>query len=169
MPAVHTRRSIPDAAAATDVLPDANYTYAVEVSDMGSHGCAPEDWARATFEWQPSAVRLFLVVGWRFGLWLRLGPRPSPDHVLGWKIVERSASRTILELRSPILSARLLFWLDASRLISCTFVRYENRIAVLLWRPASLIHAMVLPVLLRRAASHCSGGEDGSHSASRRP
>jgi hypothetical protein len=52
----------------------------------------PEQWARAVFEGAPPPVRWFLVNGFRYGLGLRFGPQPSPEHVLGWAIIGRSSA-----------------------------------------------------------------------------
>jgi hypothetical protein len=115
---------------------------------------SPEQWARAVFEGAPQSVRWFLVAGFRFGLGLRFGPRPSPEHVLGWAIVERAQDSITLQARSWFLTSRLVFQTDGSRGTQSTFVRYDRPIAALLWPPVAILHRQIVPRLVRRAATH---------------
>jgi hypothetical protein len=113
-----------------------------------------EQWARAIFEDAPLAVRWFVVIGWRFGLALRLGPRPSPDHVLGWKIVTVAPDRITLGARSGILGqAQLVVHVEPSRIAVATVVRFKHRGARAIWSVVGLIHRRILPYLLNRAAN----------------
>jgi hypothetical protein len=113
----------------------------------------PEQWARAVFEDAPRPVRWFLMTGFRYGLGLRFGPRPSPEHVLGWAIIEREPDSLTLESRSWFLTSRLIFQTEASRVTQSTFVRYDKRIAAIIWPPASILHRQIVPRLLRYAAA----------------
>ena len=65
-----------------------DYTDSFEAPIATANDRTPEQWARAVFEHAPRPVRRLLVSGFRYGLGLRLGPRPSPEHVLGWEIVQ---------------------------------------------------------------------------------
>jgi len=87
----------------TDNPPD--YRDAFEVPTDRTDTRTPEQWARAVFESAPRKSRWFLLLGWRGVLGLRLGPRPSSDHVLGWRIVETSPEAVRLELRSAVMTA----------------------------------------------------------------
>lgn len=115
---------------------------------------SPEQWARATFEQAPRAVRWFLRAGFRFVLGLRLGPRRSPRHVFGWTIVEEGPDSITLELRSWCLTSRLLFRTHDSLLTQSTFVRYDRPVAAVIWAPVGIVHRQIIPRLLRRATSH---------------
>lgn len=130
-----------------------DYTDAFEVSIAGADRRSAEQWARSTFEGAPWPMRWFVLAGWRMVLRLRLGPRPSPDHVLGWKILDRGANWVVLELRSAFLTAHLVFWVEESRVVQSTFLRYDRRVAHFVWPPVSMIHRQLVPWFLRRAAS----------------
>jgi hypothetical protein len=113
----------------------------------------PEQLARAVFEGAPRPVRLFLVLGFRYGLGLRFGPRSSPEHVLGWAIIDREPDSITLESRSWMLTSRLVFRTEESRVSMSTFVRYDRPIAKVTWPPVSLLHCQIVPRLVRRAAA----------------
>jgi len=98
-------------------------------------------------------VRWFLLVGWRFVLGLRLGPRTSLVHVLGWTIIKSDTNSITLELQSWLLTAQLVFRTDESHVTQATFVRYNQPIAAFVWPAVSLIHCQIVPRLLRRAGT----------------
>jgi hypothetical protein len=137
-----------------DIVAKPDYSGAFEVMITDPHPRSPEQWARATFEGAPRAVQWFLRVGWRSVLGLRLGPRASPDHVLGWKIVTAGPEAVTLEVRSGLVSARKVVRVQDSRVILTTFVRYERRWAGALWSAIAPIHHRAEPYVLGRAASH---------------
>jgi hypothetical protein len=113
----------------------------------------PEQWARAVFEDAPRPVRWLLASGFRYGLGLRLSSRPSPEHVFGWEIVDRKPDSVTIESRSWFLTSRLVFGTEDSRVTYSTFVRYDKRIAAVLWPPVSILHRQIVPRLLRHAAA----------------
>jgi hypothetical protein len=94
-----------------------------------------------------------MVAGWRFVLGLRLGPRPSQDHILGWQIVERDPDRTVCQLHSILLTARNTFRKADGRFTWSTFVTYERPIARIIWPPVSVVHRILVRVSLRKAAN----------------
>jgi Protein of unknown function (DUF2867) len=132
-------------------LIDADYSDDVSMVVPAGDERSTEEWARAALEGGPTTLRLFIVAGWRFVLWLRLGPRSSADHVLGWKIVGRQPDETVLELRSVLLTARLVFHADGTHIVWSTFVRYERRMAAVIWPPVAMLHRRIVPYALRRA------------------
>ena len=93
-----------------------------------------------------------MLAGWRFVLGLRLGPRPSPDHILGWRIIDRRPDEMVCQLRSSFLNAYNTFRRVDGRLVWSTFVIYERPIARLIWPPVSLLHRPLVRIALRRAA-----------------
>ena len=93
-----------------------------------------------------------MTAGWRFVLGRKLGPRPSPEHILGWQIVDRSADEVVCHLRSGFLDAYNSFTRVDDRLVWSTFVAYERPIARLIWPPVSLLHRPLVRYGLRRAA-----------------
>lgn len=130
-----------------------DYTDRFEAPIAAVHDRTPEQWARAVFEGPPRPLRGLLANGFRYGLGLRLGPRSSPEHVLGWEIIDRQPDSLTVESRSWFLTSRLVFRTEGSRLTQSTLVRYDKRIATVLWPPVSLLHRQIVPRLLQRAAA----------------
>jgi hypothetical protein len=148
------RVEVTDEIAAGDTLVEPDYSGAFEVLITDADARSPEQWARATFEGAPRAVRWCLLLGWRAILGLRLGPPASPDHVLGWKIVTAAPEAITLEVRSGLVTAHKVLRIDGSRVILTTFVRYERRGAGALWSAIAPVHHRAEPYVLGRAASH---------------
>jgi len=93
-----------------------------------------------------------MLAGWRLVLRLRLGPQHSPDHILGWRIVDRSPDETVCQLRSGFLNAHNVFRRTDGTLVWSTLVSYEQPLGRVIWPPASLLHRLLVRVALRRAA-----------------
>ena len=147
------RRPVPRAVRVIDSLTDPDYTDAFEADTSSARPRSPEQWARATFEDAPAAMRWFLRASWRAGLGLRLGPRRSPDHVLGWRILDRATDSVTLEVRSWFLHCHLVFWLDGTKLLFSTSIRYKRKIGAVIWPPASILHRRIVPYALQHAVS----------------
>lgn len=130
-----------------------DYIDAFEVTALRMDTRTPEQWLRTVFESAPRPVRWFLLLGWRWVLGLQLGPRPSPDHILGWRIVSKELDAVRIELRSASMTAQLILSIASSKVVLTTNVYYTRRLAHLLWAPVSLIHRQMIPYLLGRAAS----------------
>ena len=130
--------------------PDFACGYEIDVAPADDRSA--EQWARAAWEGAPAPLRWFIVTGWRLVLRLRLGPRPSPDHILGWKILERRADETVCQLRSSFLNAYNTFRRVEDRLVWSTFVIYDRPIAKVIWPPVSLLHRPLVRVALRQAS-----------------
>lgn len=135
----------------TDTPPDYQVTFEVPTDKADTR--TPEQWARALFEHAPLPVRWFLLLGWRWVLGLRLGPRSSSDHVLGWRIAETSPDAIRLELRSSFMTAQLILRVTSSMAVLTTHVYYTRPLARPLWAVVSLIHQQMVPYLLGRAAT----------------
>jgi hypothetical protein len=131
----------------------ADFVCAFEVAVAPGDARTSEQWARAAWEGAPAAMRWVMLVGWRVVLGFRLGPRPSPDHILGWRIAERRADETICQLSSGLLDASNTFRLVDGRLVWSTVVTYARPAARVIWPPVSLLHRPLVRVALRRAAS----------------
>jgi hypothetical protein len=134
----------------------AGYQYDYDDSFAASRAAAdertPEQWARAVFEQAPRPVRWFLLSGFRYGLGLKFGPLSSPQHVLGWAIIDRSPDSVTIESRSWFLTSRLVFRTETTRVTQSTYVRYDRRIAAIVWPPVSILHRQIVPRILRHAA-----------------
>ena len=127
-----------------------------------------EQWGREVFEGGPRTLRWFLVFGWRAVLRLRLDLAVSPERVLGWTIVGRSAAGVVLEARSSFLTARKVIQVADAQLTASTFIRYERRWGRWIWAVVALVHHRTEPLLLTLAARRGPppprrGGPGGGH------
>lgn len=137
-----------------DTLSKSDYASAFAARIIGTDDRSPEQWVRDTFEGAPRPLRWFVRVGWRYVLGFRLGPRPSPAHVLGWKIVSTTPEAIKLEVQSPLVTALKVLRVEDSRVVMTTFVRYERKSARAVWSAIAPVHHRTEPYLLGHAASH---------------
>jgi hypothetical protein len=138
----------------SDTLAEPDYASSFEVAIADTDVRSAEQWVRATFEGAPRALRWLVALGWRYFLGFRLGPRPSPAHVLGWRIATDTPDSILLELQSPFMTAHKVLRVEGSRVLTTTFVRYERRPARALWSVVAPIHHRTEPYLLGHAVSH---------------
>jgi hypothetical protein len=145
-------RPVPEAVRAADTMAAPDYVdgFSVPVPG-GASATTAEQWARAIFDDAPRTLYYFVVIGWRVVLGLRFGPRPSPEHVIGWRLAERGENWVRIEVGSTMLEAHIVFWLDPDRLTFSTSAHYERRRAQLIWIALSPVHGVVVPMLLRSA------------------
>jgi len=143
---------MPERLEAVSTLPDASDTFACVIDADSADAHTAERWARAVIERAPALLRCFIVAGWVGGLWLRLGPRRAPDHILGWRIMSNTPSVVVFGVESFTLTARLVVEVDASSVVHATFVRYDRRLGRVAWRVAAPLHRRVIPFLLQRAS-----------------
>ena len=151
-----------------------DYTDRFEVVIPGTDTWTAEHWLRMIFEDAPRPVRWFLLLGWRWVLGLRLGPRPSSEHILGWRIVSRKAGKARLELDSMLMKVQLTLQLSSSTATWHTNISYTHPLARPLWAAVGVIHRQVIPYLLKCAASQHSpersqAATDGTHLQAQRP
>lgn len=133
----------------------ADYCDSFAVGRASSDPRSAEDWFRAAFEQSPAVFRNGLPVLWRSALGLQMGPRPSPDHVLGWQRVSAEPTLAVYGTRSPIAEANLVMRLEANRAVLSTFVHYTRpAIVKAIFVVAGPIHRAIIPYLLDRAADH---------------
>jgi hypothetical protein len=108
-----------------------------------------EQWARAALEESPAghaAPRLWRLLG------LRLGPSGSPHHVQGWRIADRGPHWVRLETRSWYATAHAVIRVDDDAVSLALFVRFDHRVAALIWPPVARLHRRGAPVMLEQAA-----------------
>ena len=132
---------------------ESGYASAFEVEIEKDDSRSPEHWARAVFEEAPTAIRLFVVFGWRFVLGLRLGSRSSPEFVSGWKIRDARPDVVILEAHSWLLTANKEIRVANGSVRMTTFVRYERGLGRTIWTLVTPVHHRTEPYLLGHAAS----------------
>ncbi len=113
----------------------------------------PLQWARAVFEDGPNAVRWCIVFGWTRVFGLKLGPRPSDDHVLGWAISDGDlvTGSTALLAESKILRACNIVMVEETTVTWVTLVHHSLAAARPLWAFGRPIHHLTVRYLLARA------------------
>ena len=146
------RVETPDRTRMLDDIPHADYTCAFEVARPTTDRRTAEQWARAAFECAPMSIRVFLTIGWRIVLGLRLGPLSATDHVLGWRIRSAQPDLLVLEQDSPLITAHNAVQVDDTRVVWTTFVGYRNFLGRVAWALTALFHIVTVPALLSRAA-----------------
>lgn len=130
-----------------------DFACAYEVAVSADDDRSSEQWARAVWEGAPRPLQWLMLVGWRVVLGFRLGPRHSPDHILGWRIVDHHREETVCALNSRFLNAHNVFRRVDRRFVWSTFVSYRRPPARLIWPPVSLLHRALVRIALRRAAN----------------
>ena len=130
----------------------ADYVDSCQVSTDGLPARSAEQWARAALEGMPRPLHWLVLVGWRVVLGFKLGPRPSPDHILGWRVVANSPEEVVIEAQSGLMTADLLFRVDDSTVTWMTFVRHQRRASRPIWSIVGLLHRRIVPYTLARAA-----------------
>ena len=148
------RVDVPQQIAGSFARSTANYAAAFAVTSDAADTRTPLQWATAAFEGAPAAVRSCLVFGWMFVLRLKLGPRPSDDHVLGWEVAEGDlvAGSTALLATSRFLRACNIVMVHETTVTWVTLVHYSHPAARPLWAIARPIHHLTIRYLLARAS-----------------
>jgi hypothetical protein len=140
--------NVPEAIRSADTLARPDYVDCFTATAIGATDKSAEEWARALLEDTPtgrSAPSLWRLLG------LRLGPIPSTDYVQGWKIADRADDWIRIETTSRFMTAHAVVRVDDGQLAIALFVRYDRRIAALIWPPVSVMHRRAVPVMLRQA------------------
>ena len=144
-------------ARALTTLPRADYEDAFLVDTRAAGEQSGEEWARATLEGAPEAVRRSLRRGW-MALGLKLDRRGPDRSVLGWELRRSTAEFALLAADSRIgMPAELIFKPQGDTLLFVTFVQQRNPIARAIWALVAPRHRRVVPYLLGRAAGQQSG------------
>jgi hypothetical protein len=148
------RVDVPQQIAASFARSTANYAAAFAMTSYAAETRTALQWAREVFEGAPDVVRSFLVFGWTFVLRLKLGPRPSDDHVLGWAVAEGDlvAGSAALLAESRFLRACNIVTVQETTVTVVTLVHYSHPVARPLWAIARPIHHLAIRYLLARAA-----------------
>ena len=129
----------------------AQYTDAFEARLGWSDGRTAEQWARHALEAAPLPVRLLVLVAQRRVLGLRLGPHPSPEHVLGWRIVHSDPGVVHVAASSPLVDAVVVARRpERTRVVLTTAITHRRRAGAVLWAVVAPVHRAVARYLLRR-------------------
>lgn len=142
---------MPEAIVSLAALDDADYADVVTATIGEEVAGTPEELIRASLKEVPRGLLLLIPLVQRFCLGLRLELRPSPDRLLGWRIAERGENWIRIEACSRILTGHVVMHAEGAGLSFGSFVRYDRRLAGLVWPPVSLIHRRVALALVRSA------------------
>jgi hypothetical protein len=147
---VRWQREVPEAIRPLGALANADYADIVTAT-IDEAPAEPEQLIDATLKGVPRGLLLFIPFAQRVFLGLRLELRPSPDHLLGWKIADRGENWIRIEAASWFLTCHVVMHGEDGQLSLASFIRYDRRLAALVWPPVSLIHRQVALALARSA------------------
>lgn len=108
-----------------------------------------ERWARAAIEDAP-ATRRYGPYVWR-ALRMRMGPRPSSDHVNGWKIAAGADDWIRLETASFFAAIHVIVRVEADEVHEAMFIRYDHPVARPIWALVGPFHRRAMPAILHHA------------------
>jgi hypothetical protein len=148
---VRWRREVPDAIRSLGALANADYADIVTATLDETPSGTPDQLIDAVLRGVPRGLPFFISFVQRVFLGFRLKLGPSPDRLLGWKIVDRGENWMRIETASWFLTAHVVVHLDRGQIALASFIRYDRWPAALVWPPVSLIHRQVALVLVRRA------------------
>ena len=144
-------RDVPEVVRGLAVLERQDYVDFFTIPTDAAPRRSAEGWARTILE-ETSLARSGARRLWR-ALGLRLGPPQSPDHVQGWRIGERGDRWIRLETASWYLTARAVCTVDEGAVSLSLSIRYDRRIAGLVWSLVAGPHLRAVPVMLHQAAA----------------
>ena len=115
-----------------------------------------EELTRFALEGAPWQARWFVWAVQRLFLGIRLGPRSSPDHILGWRILTSEHDVIQLGAVSPVLGRSLIVIRrinpTCARVTICIFFARPLAASVL-WALAGPGHRRIVPYLMEHAAA----------------
>jgi hypothetical protein len=147
---VRWQREVPEAIRSLGALADADYADVVTATTDAAPA-DPEQMIQAALKGVPRGLLVLVPLVQRAVLGLRLQLRASPDRLLGWKIADRGENWIRIEAASWFLTGHVVMHLDGDQLSFASFIRYDRRLAALVWPPVSLIHRQVALALVRSA------------------
>lgn len=140
--------NIPESIRSLDTLAHPDYVDLFTAQTREAAGKNAEQWARAFLE--GSAPGHSAPILWRL-LGLRLGPRPSDDHVQGWRIADRGEGWIRAETASWCMTAHAVVKVDDRQVSLALFVRFDRAIAAFIWAPVAPLHRKGAPVMVHQA------------------
>jgi hypothetical protein len=148
---VRWRREVPEAIRSLGALANIDYADIVTATIDEAPNGTPEELIAAALNGVPRGLLFFVPLVQRVFLGLRLQLRPSPDRLLGWKIADRGENWMRIEAASWFLTGHVVMHVDENQMSFASFIRYDRRLAALVWPPISLIHRQVALTLVRSA------------------
>jgi hypothetical protein len=142
--------AVPPDARALSTLSHIDYEDAFLVETGPAQHRTAEQWARATLEGAPVAVRTKLLAGWSV-IGLRVHDGRADLSVLGWEIRHSGPEAVVLGADSRIgMPGELLFKCERDALLFATFVQHDHIVARALWAGVQPRHVRVVRSLLER-------------------
>ena len=140
-----------------------DYADAFEIRLRESDARSAEEFARCALEEPLWPVRGTVWIAHRYLLRLRLGPRSSPDHLFGWKILTSQPDVIHLEAVSPLLGRGVIVGRrpDPTRTVVTTYVFFTRpALGRVLWAVAGPLHRRLVAYLLEHAADSANQTEN---------
>jgi hypothetical protein len=133
-----------------------DYADAYEIRVREPDERSAEELARLAFEQAPWQARWFIWAVQRLLLGFRLGPRSSPDHIFGWRMLTSQHDVIQLGAVSPVLGRSLIVArrIDqtCARVTICIFFAHPLAARVL-WAIAGPGHRRIVPYVMEHAAA----------------
>jgi hypothetical protein len=148
---VRWQRKVPETICSLGSLANADYADIVTATIDETSSRTPDQLIQAGLDGVPRALLFFIPFVQRAFLGLRLQLRPSPDHLLGWKIVDRGENWVRIEASSWFLTGHVVMHVDDGQGSLASFIRYDRWPARFVWPPVSLVHRQVALALMRSA------------------
>ena len=143
-------------AAAEPLIGRARYDYAdaFEIRVPEPDPRSAELFVRSAIEQAPGLVTWAIWIVQRSVLRLRLAPRSSPEHLLGWTIVTAGPDVIHLEAESPVGRGVIVVRrVEPTRAVVTSYLFFERpALGATLWRIVGPLHRRVAPYLMERAA-----------------
>ena len=138
------------------LIGDASYDYAdsFEIRVPESDERSTEQFVRSAIEDAPRPLRELVWLVHRHVLRLRLGPRSSASHVLGWRIKTSEHDVFRLEATSPLFGRGVIIGRrpDPTRAVMTTYVFHSRpTLGRAIWSIVGPLHRRVAPYLMERA------------------
>jgi hypothetical protein len=132
-----------------------HYADAFEIRMQEPDPRSAEQWIRCAIEQAPWPVRWTVWIAHRHLLRLRLGPRSSLRHVLGWQIQTSQPDLIHLEAVSPLLGRGVIVGrrVDPACAVVTTFVYTRSAAGRLLWAFVAPLHRRIACYLMEHAAA----------------
>ncbi|MBV9100672.1 MAG: hypothetical protein JOZ46_06025 [Candidatus Dormibacteraeota bacterium] len=149
---VRWRREAPQRIREHDTLDRVDYADTFAGLASAPLALTPAAWAQALGPSAPWRMRLIVRAAHlvqRRVLGLRLDPRHAANHVLGWRLADAGDHWFRMEAAGWLGQAHLVFHMDGDEVCIGTLLRYDHRMAAIVWAPVSLLHRQVGLALLR--------------------
>lgn len=130
-----------------------DYADAFTVVRRGDDHRTAEQWAHDCLDGSPAAFHAVVPRLWRYVVGFRLGPIPSPDHALGWRVIGTTGDTVELRTSGWQASAGVVIRVTERTVLFTTFFRYERPAAArITWFVLAPVHRYFVPRLLRWAS-----------------